>query len=320
MSNKVFALHFPGQGSQFVSMLSELSTEFAIVQETFARASAILGYDLWKIVQDGPGEELTKTEITQPALLTAGVAVWLCWRRMGGGMPAALAGHSLGEYTAWVVAGAMDFEDAVRLVQLRGQLMQKAVPLGKGAMGAIIGLENAVVASLCMASSEQAQAVVAPANFNAKGQVVVAGERAAVENALAIAIEKGAKLAKLLPVSVPSHCALMQPAATELTKSLESISWKQAALPVFQNLTAKPAQAVHDITQGLVDQLINPVRWVETVENMCQLEVACFLECGPGKVLAGLNKRIMPAVPTLGMDTPKKMEAALAYLTGETEC
>ncbi|MGL5400381.1 MAG: ACP S-malonyltransferase, partial [Plesiomonas shigelloides] len=229
-----FAMVFPGQGSQSVGMLADLAQQFPIVEQTFAEASAVLGYDLWALVQQGPAEELNKTWQTQPALLTASVAIWRVWQEKNGAMPVVMAGHSLGEYSALVCAGVMDFKDAVRLVELRGKLMQEAVPEGTGAMAAIIGLDNDSIAKACAESAEGQ--VVAPVNFNSPGQVVIAGNKEAVERAGAACKAAGAKRALPLPVSVPSHCALMKPAADKLAVALQEITFNAPCIPVINNV------------------------------------------------------------------------------------
>lgn len=292
------AVVFPGQGSQSVGMLAELAGIYPQVQETFAQASAVLGYDLWMLTQSGPETDLNQTHKTQPAMLAAGVAVWRVWRSQNGKMPAMMAGHSLGEYTALVCAGALDFTDAVRLVAERGRFMQEAVPAGQGAMAAILGLDDVQVVQVC---GDAAQGeVVAAVNFNSPGQVVVAGAASAVARAVALAKQAGAKRAIELPVSVPSHCALMIPAAERLAELLQTVTIKSPAVPVLHNadvLGYSDASLIHD---ALVRQLYNPVRWTETVHAMSGAGVKTLVECGPGKVLVGLNKRIdrdMAALP-----------------------
>ncbi len=284
------AFVFPGQGSQSVGMLADLAAAYPQVEATFAEASEVLGYDLWKLVQEGPAEELNQTHITQPAMLSAGVAVWRVWNEKGGAQPAVMAGHSLGEYTALVCAGALAFKDAVALVAERGRLMQEAVPAGTGAMAAILGLEDQQVADVCAAAAEGQ--VLSPVNFNSPGQVVVAGHAEAVNRAVEGAKEAGAKRALLLPVSVPSHCALMQPAADKLAERLAGIEVKAPAIPVINNVDVAVTDDAAAIRDALVRQLHSPVRWVETVQKMAADGVDALIECGPGKVLAGLNKRI----------------------------
>lgn len=281
---------FPGQGSQAVGMLADLAAEHEVVGQTFVEASEVLGYDLWQLVQEGPAESLNQTDKTQPALLTASVAIWRAIQATSAPKPALLAGHSLGEYSALVCAGVIDFKDAVKLVELRGQLMQQAVPAGTGAMFAIIGLDNDGIAKAC---EEAAQGeVVAPVNFNSPGQVVIAGEKAAVERAADACKAAGAKMAVALPVSVPSHCQLMKPAADELAKALDALSFSAPSVPVVNNVDVATPETVEAIKDALVRQLYCPVRWSETVEKMAAEGVSQLVEVGPGKVLTGLAKRI----------------------------
>lgn len=288
------AFVFPGQGSQSVGMLAELAGEFDIVAETFSQASDALGYDLWALVQQGPVEALNETDKTQPALLTASVAIWRVLAQQGLANPAMMAGHSLGEYSALVCAGVIDFKDAVKLVALRGQLMQQAVPAGTGAMYAIIGLDNDAIAKVCAEAAEGE--VVSPVNFNSPGQVVIAGAKAVVERAATACKAAGAKIAVALPVSVPSHCALMKPAADKLALALESIHFNEPKIKVINNVDVASPTAVADIKEALVRQLYCPVRWTETVEAMAAAGVETLLEVGPGKVLTGLSKRINRAL------------------------
>ncbi|MCB2427563.1 ACP S-malonyltransferase [Methylophaga pinxianii] len=306
------AFIFPGQGSQSVSMLAELSESFPQVQQTFAEASEVLGYDLWSLVQNGPESELNQTDKTQPAMLAAGIAVWRCWQAMSDYKPAYFAGHSLGEYTALVAAEALDFKAAIKLVEKRGQLMQQAVPAGEGAMAAILGLEDDAVKAVCEQAS--VEGIVEAVNFNSPGQVVIAGSKAAVDKAVEIATENGAKRALLLPVSVPSHCALMRPAAEELSKELESITIQAPQIPVIHNASVTTTVNPVEIRQLLAKQLYNPVRWVETVEWLTANGVDTLVECGPGKVLAGLSKRIdksLQALPIFDSVTLQKTQEAL---------
>ncbi len=287
-----FACVFPGQGSQSVGMMAELAEAYPVVTELFAKASEVLGYDLWKVVQEGPAEELNKTEVTQPAMLTAGVAVYEILKEKTGKEPELMAGHSLGEYTALVCAGSITFEDAVKLVSQRGKLMQAAVPEGVGAMAAILGLEDDVIKDICKTASDDNFAVQA-VNFNSPGQVVIAGNIQAVETAMAMAKDAGAKRALKLPVSVPSHSNLMEDAAKQLAEFIKAeIKVKKSAVPVLQNVAAKVHARPADITKSLVKQLHNPVLWVDTVNNLIAEGIDTTIECGPGKVLVGLNKRI----------------------------
>lgn len=288
MENIAFV--FPGQGSQALGMLAELAESHAIVGQTFAEASEVLGYDLWALVQEGPVETLNETDKTQPALLAASVAIWRAFVASGKAMPAMLAGHSLGEYSALVCAGVMDFKDAIKLVELRGQLMQQAVPAGTGAMYAIIGLDNEGIANACAEASQGE--VVSPVNFNSPGQVVIAGQKDAVERAAAACKAAGAKMAVALPVSVPSHCALMKPAADKLAVALNDVAFYAPKITVINNVDVASPTSVDEIKDALVRQLYCPVRWSETVELMAEKGITQLVECGPGKVLTGLTKRI----------------------------
>ncbi|AKD38186.1 acyl carrier protein S-malonyltransferase [Pasteurella multocida subsp. multocida OH4807] len=289
---KKFAMVFPGQGSQAVGMLAELAIEYAVVEETFQQASEVLGYDLWQLVQQGPAEELNKTWQTQPALLAASVAIYRVWQQKYPQLkPAVMAGHSLGEYSALVCADVLDFQDAIKLVELRGKLMQQAVPEGTGAMYAIIGLDNESIIKAC-ADAEQGE-VVSAVNFNSPGQVVIAGAKAAVERAAAACKEAGAKRALPLAVSVPSHCALMKPAADQLAVSLDNIAVKAPSTAVINNVDVKTETESAEIRTALVRQLYSPVRWTETVEAMAKDGVEVLVEIGPNKVLTSLTKRIV---------------------------
>jgi [acyl-carrier-protein] S-malonyltransferase len=298
--NHALAIVFPGQGSQAVGMLADLAATHSEIKQTFDEASTVLGFDLWTLCQQGPAEELDKTTNTQPALLTASYAMWRAWGRisptpiaMGVGemRPQFLAGHSLGEYTALVCAKSLNFQDAVRLVAARGQFMQDAVAVDEGAMAALIGLDDEKVKTIC----EQARLVnevLSPANYNSVGQIVVAGHKASVEHAVTLAKEQGAKLAVMIPVSVPSHCSLMLPAAENLRELLTTVAFHEPAIPVISNVDVKPYTGAASIRDGLMRQLTMPVRWVETIQYFTQHGVTQVLECGPGKVLTGLNKRI----------------------------
>lgn len=297
---KKLGIIFPGQGSQTIGMLSDIAKEFSEVEKNYALASDVLGYDLWKLVQEGSAEELDNTVHTQPALLAGSYAVWqiLQANLKKSFKPAFLAGHSLGEYTALVCASALSFQDAIRLVSARGQYMQEAVPVGIGALAAIVGLEDEVVKELCDQSISNTE-ILSPANFNCPGQIVIAGHTAAVERAIIIAKEKGARLAKLLPVSVPSHCVLMKPAAERLAKLLDTIAIQSPELPILNNVSAIPYQNANDIRDGLVKQLYMPVRWVDIIQAFAAQGVTEMIECGPGKVLTGLNKRMVPNIETM---------------------
>lgn len=304
-----FAFVFPGQGSQAVGMLAEIAAANPVVEATFREASDALGYDLWALIQQGPAEELNKTWQTQPALLTASVALWRVWQQQGGKNPVLMAGHSLGEYSALVCAGVIDFADAVRLVELRGKLMQEAVPAGTGAMYAIIGLDDASIAKAC---EEAAQGeVVSPVNFNSPGQVVIAGNKDAVERAGAACKAAGAKRALPLPVSVPSHCALMKPAADKLAVALENISFNAPTVPVVNNVDVKCETSPEAIRSALVRQLYSPVQWTKSVEFMAAQGVTQLLEVGPGKVLTGLTKRIVDTLTASAINEPVALSAAL---------
>ena len=299
------AFVFPGQGSQSVGMLAE-HIDTVVVQQTFAEASEVPGFDLLAMITHGPAEELNRTENTQPALLTASVALWRLWEEKSEGQkPAFMAGHSLGEYSALVCAGTINFLDAVRIVRLRGQFMQEAVPSGVGAMAAILGLDDDKVLEACAAAAESE--VVEAVNFNSPGQVVIAGHVKAVERAVALATEAGARKAMMLPVSVPSHCALMKPAAEKLAVELQSVELKAPEVTIVHNVTADICSDPEQIRRNLVEQLYSPVRWVETINRFNESGVTRYVECGPGKVLAGLNKRIVRRVPVTNL------ESAAAY-------
>lgn len=304
------AFVFPGQGSQSVGMLAELADSFPLVKSLYQEASGILGFDLWEMVQAGPAESLNRTENTQPALLTAGVAIWRIWREQDGEVPSVLAGHSLGEYTALVCAGALEFSDAVALVHERGKAMQEAVPEGSGAMAAILGLDDSQVIEICKNITNRG--VVSAANFNSLGQVVIAGDVAAVEAAMAAAKDAGAKRAILIPVSVPSHCALMAPAADKLAERLQSLDLKEAEIPIIQNVDVALRRDGAGIQAALIQQLHQPVRWVETINKIQSLGVTRVIECGPGKVLTGLIKRIDRTLETQAVYDPPSLDAALA--------
>ena len=294
-----YALLFPGQGSQAVGMLGALPPDEVGV--TFSEASEALGWDLRKLVQEGPAEELNRTERTQPALLAAGIAVWRLWTSLGAPPPSALAGHSLGEYTALVAAESLAFGDALKLVELRGRLMQAAVPEGTGGMAAVIGLDDAGVEKLCAGYQG---GVLEPVNYNAPGQVVVAGETAGLEWLAANAKSAGARMVMRLPVSVPSHCSLMKNAADELAQRLSQTGIAPPKIPVHHNLDAKARNNADAIRGALHQQLFRPVRWTATIQQLAQEGVGAFFECGPGKVLTGLTKRIAPQTKFLALEDP----------------
>lgn len=303
------AFVFPGQGSQAVGMLRELAAAYASVSETFRQASDVLGYDLWRLVREGPEAELNMTEHTQPAMLAAGVAVWNAWNESGGTRPAFLAGHSLGEYTALVCSGAVAYADAVRLVAERAKSMQAAVAAGQGAMAAVLGLELPVLEQVCAeAAGEQ---VVSCANLNAPGQIVIAGHKEAVERAIAGARQAGAKRAVLLPVSVPSHCRLMTGAAEQMRVALQRVTWSRPHIPVIHNVDVQTHDGAGEIVEALARQLCEPVRWVETVQHLRARGVGMIIECGPGKVLAGLCRRIEADLQCLPVFDPESLDAAI---------
>ena len=303
------AFVFPGQGSQAVGMLSGLAESNPLVNETFTEANEALGFDLWTLVKNGPEESLNQTTNTQPAMLAAGVAAWRVWRDMGGATPTVMAGHSLGEYTALVCAGGLGFADAVKLVADRGRFMQEAVPAGEGAMAAIIGLDDDGVRSLC--EQNASGDVLSPVNFNSPGQVVIAGSTAAVQRAVDGAKSAGAKRALVLPVSVPSHCRLMHGAAERMAERLASIEIQVPEIPVIHNFNVRVEQSPEAIKTALVSQVEQPVRWVETIQKMSADGVDKLVECGPGKVLVGLNKRIDKAMETWAVYDAETMAAAL---------
>ena len=300
---------FPGQGSQSIAMQAELAEVFPEVQATYLEASEQLDFDLWQLVQEGPKEKLDETVVTQPTMMTAGVAAWRVWQKSGGEVPALIAGHSLGEYTALVCAGVLEFPVAVRLLQRRAELMQQAVPAGEGAMAAILGLDNEAVLSVCR-DAEEGQ-VVQAVNFNSAGQVVIAGARSAVERAAELARSAGARRALLLNVSVPAHCELMEPAAEKLAAALAEAEMAAPVIPVISNADVVAYENVEQIRDGLRRQLFSPVRWAETIQLMIQHGARKIIECGPGKVLAGLNRRIDKSVASVCLDSPAALEAAL---------
>jgi [acyl-carrier-protein] S-malonyltransferase len=306
------AFVFPGQGSQSLGMLAALAAAEPVVEQTFAEASAVLGYDLWRLCQQGPESELGSTEKTQPAMLAAGVAVWRVWRRHEGPRPVAMAGHSLGEYTALVCSGAIDFAAAVDVVRFRGQVMQQAVPLGQGAMAAILGLEDDALAAACR-EAEQGE-VVEPVNFNAPGQVVIAGHASAVARAIDAAKARGAKRAVLLPVSVPSHSRLMLGAAEQLAERLASVDVRMPDVAAVYTVDVRTHASPDGIRQALKEQLFKPVRWADTVRAMLASGVTTLVECGPGKVLTSLNRRIerRPELAMLAVEDPQGLTAALS--------
>jgi [acyl-carrier-protein] S-malonyltransferase len=305
------AFVFPGQGSQSVAMLAELSELHPLVKDAFREASDGAGVDLWALSQGGPEEMLNRTEYTQPALLAAGVAVWRLWQSRGGAQPAVLAGHSLGEYSALVAAGALSLSDAARLVRLRGQLMQGAAPAGTGAMAAVLGAEDDVVAAACREATTD-DGVVVPANYNSPGQVVIGGHAAAVDRAIALLNERGVRKTVKLAVSVPSHTPLMREAANRLSEAMATLRWQAPKLPVVQNVDAEVHEGAQSIRDALVRQLYLPVQWTGCVQALAARGVASIAECGPGKVLSGLCKRIDKTLDARPLGTPEDFNAALA--------
>lgn len=313
-----FAMIFPGQGSQAVGMLGALKDKYPVVGDTFAEAGEALGYDLGAVIAEGPAEKLDRTDVTQPALLAAGVAVWRVWRSRKGPEPAVMAGHSLGEYTALTCAEAIDFGDALRLVQLRGQAMQAAVGADEGAMAAIIGLGDEAVEALCRTASGDDE-LVTPANYNAPGQVVVAGHRPAVERVMREAKERGAKLVKQIAVSVPSHCPLMRSAAERLESHLTEIPLREPRIPVWHNIDAQPRAELDGIRKALISQLDNPVRWTDTVRAMAGEGVGIMLECGPGRILSGLVGRIDKSIEAIPLHDPDGIRRGLSAVAEDRE-
>lgn len=310
------AFVFPGQGSQAVGMLASLAAVEPVVEKTFAEASAVLGYDLWKLCQSGPESDLNATERTQPAMLAAGVAVWRVWRRRGGAAPTVMSGHSLGEFTALVCADSLDFPTAIDLVRFRGQVMQAAVPLGRGAMAAILGLEDTDVEAAC---AEAAQGeVVEAVNYNAPAQVVIAGVTSAVDRAIEACKARGAKRTIPLPVSVPSHSSLMKPAAEQLQRRLEQTEVRSPLVPEIYTVDVRKHGNPLGIREALVQQLFNPVRWAETVRRMISSGVTHIVECGPGKVLTGLNRRVerRKEIHVFAVDDSQSIDAAIVECWG----
>lgn len=309
MTTENLAFVFPGQGSQKVGMLADMAAEYPVVEQTFAEASEVLGYNLWELVQAGPQEELNLTERTQPMLLTASVAIWRAWNEKGGAKPAMMAGHSLGEWTALVCAGVVAFQDAVKLVQQRGKFMQEAVPAGEGAMAAVIGLDDDAIKAAC----EQAAGdeVVAPVNFNSPGQVVIAGSAGAVERAIPLCKEAGAKRAMPLPVSAPFHTSLMKPAADRLAEQILATEFKAPETPVVHNVNAQTEADPEKIKALMIEQIYAPVLWSDCVRTMSQAGITQMIECGPGKVLSGLAKRIERSLSALPSEAPEDLAKAL---------
>ena len=304
------AFAFPGQGSQSVGMLAELAAAHPEVREAFAEAGEGAGVDLWSLSQEGPAEQLNRTEFTQPALLAAGIGTWRAWLARGGARPAMLAGHSLGEYAALVAAGALALGDAARLVRLRGQLMQEAAPEGAGAMAAVLGADDALVEQACRDAS--GDAVVVPANYNSPGQLVIGGHADAVERALALLGERGVRKTVRLAVSAPSHTPLMREAANRLSAAMADVAWHEPGLPVVQNVDAEVHQGVQSIRDALVRQLYLPVRWTGCVQALAARGAIRVAECGPGKVLTGLARRIDKTLDARALGHPADFDAALS--------
>ena len=302
------AFIFPGQGSQSLGMLASLSEQFPDVRETFVEASEGAGTDLWALSQGGPEEMLNRTEFTQPALLAAGIAVWRVWQAVKGPRPTYMAGHSLGEYSALVAAGAISLVDAAHLVRIRGQAMQAAAPAGLGAMAAVIGAEDALVESIC--ADVSGDHVVVPANYNSPGQIVIGGHAVAVDAAIAKLAENGVRKVVKLAVSVPSHTPLMREAANRLAEAMTAYAWRQPGIPVVQNVDAKVHDTVEEIRDALVRQLYLPVRWTHCMQSLIALGVSRCAECGPGKVLSGLARRIDKRLDVRPLGTPSELEDA----------
>lgn len=308
-----FAMVFPGQGSQAIGMLADLATQYPIVEETFKQASDVLSYDLWDLVQNGTAEELGQTQRTQPALLAASVAIFRVWQEKYPELkPSVMAGHSLGEYSALVCAGVLNFQDAIKLVELRGNAMQEAVPAGSGAMYAIIGLDNEAIIKACEQAATETGEIVSAVNFNSPGQVVIAGTKAAAEKAGELCKAAGAKRALPLAVSVPSHCALMKPAAEKLAAALQNITLNQPLVPVINNVDVAVESDADTIRNALVRQLYSPVRWTETVEKMAQDGITTLYEIGPNKVLTGLTSRIVKELSAQAVNDVASLEAVQA--------
>ena len=310
-----YAMVFPGQGSQSPGMLSAMAEQYPVVKETYQEASEILGFDLWQLVQQGPEDQLNSTENTQPALLTGSVALWKIWQTVMETPPVCMAGHSLGEYSALVCAGSIEFSDAVSLVAKRGQYMQEAIARGEGSMAAILGLDDEKIINICNKIS--ADAIVSAANFNSPGQVVIAGQTAAVEKAVVLAKEEGAKRCVILPVSVPSHCALMKPAADRLQETLNSIEIQMPAIPVIHNVDGNTQPGSDEIRIALINQLHQPVQWTRCVQLVASLEINLLLECGPGKVLSGLTRRIDRNLECYPLGEPVELDKAVKIFKEE---
>jgi len=318
MAGTNIAFVFPGQGSQKTGMLAQAAETHPSIGQTFAEASEVLGYDMWDLVQNGSQEQLNLTETTQPVLLTSSVALWRAWRAAGGPIPSYMAGHSLGEFSALVCAAAISFPQAVRLVQQRGAFMQSAVPVGEGAMAAIIGLEDDAINAACEQAAMESSDVVAAVNYNSPGQVVIAGKSAAVERAIELCKTAGAKRAMPLPVSAPFHTALMRPAGERLAEALAEVHVSAPEIPVIHNVHAQAESDPVKIRSLLVEQIYSPVQWTSCVSAMAQAGISRLVECGPGKVLSGLNRRIDKSLESYNIEEPADFENTMSALAGET--
>ena len=314
MSDNTLAFVFPGQGSQKVGMLAAAHERFVSVRDTFAEASDALGYDMWDLVQNGEQDALNMTETTQPVLLSSSVALWRAWQESSGAAPIIMAGHSLGEFSALVCAGALDFADAVRLVRQRGSFMQSAVPVGEGAMAAIIGLDDEAIDRICEEVAQTSSEVVSAVNFNSPGQVVIAGHTAAVNSAIDALKAAGAKRAMPLPVSAPFHTSLMQPAGERLAQAIADVPIAQPSIPVVHNVTAASEPDPEKIRALLVEQIYSPVQWTRCMQTMVAAGANTVVECGPGKVLSGLSRRIDKSLQSYALEEPDELSSAVAEL------
>lgn len=303
------AFLFPGESSQSVGMMSTMADHFSLVEETYEEASEVLGYDLWSVTNFGPEAELNKAEIKKPAMLVAGIATWRVWQELGGARPDFFAGHGLGEYTALVASGVIQFSDAVAIVAQRGNFMQQAAPAGGGAMASVMGLEDIVMRQIC--SKVENGEIVSCANYNAPGQVVISGDREAVRQACELTVEAGAKSVQLLPIDIPSHCVLMKPAAIKLQDALWSVHFFDSSLPVIQNADVRAYPDAEQVREALARQLWQPVRWTETILSLVDYGVTRFFECGPGGVLAGLNRSIAPESSVYALTGHDSMHEAI---------
>ncbi|MBX9637978.1 MAG: ACP S-malonyltransferase [Nitrosomonas sp.] len=309
-----FAFVFPGQGSQSVGMMNGY-TDLPVIQETFQEASDILKQDFWSMVNNGPADDLNLTINTQPLMLTAGIAVYRAWRSLGGELPALMAGHSLGEYTALVASEALSFADALALVRFRAQAMQQAVPEGVGGMAAILGMDDEIIETICRdITNQNSEESLEPANFNSPGQIVIAGHKNAILQGIEMAKSKGAKRAIMLPMSIPSHCSLMKPAADSMRQQLAHVPLQSPRIPILHNADVKTHTDTADIKEILIRQLTSPVRWVDTIKALAANGITHVVECGPGKVLAGLNKRIDPNLQQLSLADGEAIKQAINHL------